>query len=295
MKTKKIAITIIGSIVIALAHSSALAQQPVITSFHGNGQLTWTNLPVTNGFTVQWAPAVTGPWSSNWLALDSLISTGSQTTAAVPMFYRVAQGFTLASMRGTWIMSGGSQGNMFFIAQDDGVLSESGMFIPRGPAGYFMVGGGGRVTNTFVTTDSIITIPGTFASANLITLDPPYTSYVISRLQDASLCAGNWAGTLIQTNGPGMPASYPVSFSVDNRGLVTNLTGFIGVGIGRMFALTNGVAVGFFFTGYESNNGVYNQIKISGTLAGNTFAGSYFTDSGNGADAVLGTVSLTRQ
>ena len=298
MKTTKIAITIIGSIVIALAHSSALAQQPVITSFHGNGQLTWTNLPGTNGFTVQWAPAVTGPWSSNWLALDSLISTGSQTTAAVPMFYRVAQGFTLASMRGTWILSvsgGMPDGNIFFMAQDDGIISESGMFIPRGPAGYFTVGGGGRVTNTFVDADSIITIPGTFASANLITLDPPYTNVVVCRLQDASLCAGNWSGTLIQTNGPGMPASYPMSFSVDTRGLATNLTGFIGEGIGRMFALTNGVAVGFFFTGYESNNGVYNQIKISGTLAGNTFAGSYFTDSGNRSDAVLGTVSLTRQ
>jgi hypothetical protein len=295
MKTNKIAIAIIGGIVLALAHSSALAQQPVITSFNGNGQLTWTNLPGTNGFTVQWAPAVTGPWSSNWLALDSLVSTGSQSTTAVPMFYRVAQGFTLASMRGTWIFSGGTQGNMFAIAQDDGILSESGMFIPRGPAGYFTVGAGGRATNTFVTTDTTITLPGTFASANQITFDPPYTNFVVSRLQDASLCAGNWTGTLTQTNGPGMPASYPMSFSVDTRGLATNLTGFIGVGIGRMFALTNGVAVGFFFTGYESDNGVYNQIKISGTLVGDAFAGSYFTDSGNGADAVLGTVSLTRQ
>jgi len=41
-------------------------------------------IPQWNGFTVQWAPAVTGPWSSNWLALDSLVVTGSQTTASVP-------------------------------------------------------------------------------------------------------------------------------------------------------------------------------------------------------------------
>ncbi len=293
-KIQKLAITIAASIVIALAHASALAQ-PIITSLNGNGQLTWTNPPATNGFTVQWAPAATGPWSTNWEALDSLVVTGSQTTAAVPMFYRVAQGFTLASMRGIWIMSGGTQGNMFFIAQDDGILSESGMFIPRGPAGYFTVGVSGRVTNVFLTIDSTIVLPGTFASANLITLDPPYTSYVIGRLESAAQCAGNWTGTLSQTNGPGMPASYPMTFSVDTRGLVTNLTGFTGVAIGRMFALTNGTAVGFFFTGSESDNGVYNQIKISGILSGNTFAGSYYTDSGNGINAVLGTASLTRQ
>jgi hypothetical protein len=295
MKTQKIAITIAGSIVIALAYSSALAQQPVITSFQGNGQLTWTNLPGTNGFTVQWAPAVTGPWSSNWQALDSIVVTGVQTTVSVPMFYRVAQGFSCASMRGTWIMSDPTHGNTYFIAQDDGILSESAMFIPRGPAGYFTLGASGRLTNTFVTTESTITLPGTFASANLITLDPPYANSVIRRLEDASRCAGNWTGTLSQTNGPGMPASYPVTFSVDTRGLVTNFTGFTGVAIGRMFALTNGAAVGFFFTGRESDNGVYNQIKISGTLSGNTFTGSYYTDSGNGADAVLGTASLTRQ
>ena len=295
MKTKKIAITIIGGIVIAL-HSPALAQPPMTTSFQGNGQLTWTNLPGTNGFTVQWAPAVTGPWSSNWRALDSLISTGSQTSAAVPMFYRVAQGFTLASMRGTWLMGGGAQGNMFFIAQDDGILSESGMFIPRGPACYFTVGAGGRVTNTFVPADGApITLPGTFAGANLIILDPPYTNFVISRLDDASRCDGNWTGTLSQTNGPGMPASYAVNYSVDNRGLVSNFAGFPGAAIGRMFALANGVAVGFFFTGDQSSNGVYWEIKISGTLAGNSITGSYYTDSGNGTNAVLGTVSLTRQ
>lgn len=278
-----------------LAGWPALAQQPVITSFQGNGQLTWTNPPGTNGFTVQWAPTLAGPWSSNWLALDSLVVTGSQTTAAVPMFYRVAQGFSLASMRGTWIMSGGAHGNQFFIAQDDGYLSESAMFIPRAPAGYFTVDASGRCTNTFVLNHNLpFTLSGTFASANSITLDPPFTSSALSRLDDASRCAGNWAGTLSQTNGPGMPASYPVTFSVDTRGLVSSLTGFTGTAIGRMFALTNGTAVGFFFTGDQSN-GVYWEIKVSGTLMGNTFAGSYFTDSGNGADAVLGTASLTRQ
>ena len=297
MKTKKIAITIAGSIIIALAQISALAQQPVITSFHGNGQLTWTNLPGTNGFTVQWAPALTGPWFTNWQALDSFIVTNSQTTAAVPMFYRVAQGFTPASVRGTWIMVGTTAGflNNYFIAQDDGTLSEGFLFNMKHPAGYFTVGAGGRFTNTFVGNQSM-TLSGTFASANLINWDPPYTNIVTSRLDDASRCAGNWTGTLSQTNGSGTPVSYPVSFSVDNRGMATSFTGFAGPAMGRMFALTNGAAVGFFSLGKDNDvNGVYWEIAISGTLTGNTFSGSYNTDSGSGANAVLGTVSLIRQ
>jgi hypothetical protein len=296
VKPKRIAIT--GSLIVALAQSLAQAQQPVITSFQGNGQLTWTNLTGTNGFGVQWAPAVTGPWSANWNALDSLITSNSQTTVPVPMFYRVAQGFSLASMRGTWILTGATHGNIYFIAQDDGILSESAMFIPRGPAGFFTMNAGGRVTNTFMTTDSeTITLPGTFANANLITLDAPYSALVLSRLDDASRCAGNWAGTLVSTNGSDLGNNYPVSFSVDARGLVTNFTGFTGPGVGRMFALTNGAAVGFFAPGSGNNdiNGVYDQIKISGTLSGNSFTGSYSTDSGNGPDAILGTASLTLQ
>lgn len=282
----------------ALASLSALAQQPVITSFHGNGQLTWTNPPGTNAFTVQWAPAVTGPWSSNWLALDSLVVTGSQTTAAVPMFYRVAQGFSPASVRGTWILSNTADDNSYFIAQDDGIVSEGGTFNMKHPAGYFTVAANGRFTITFVGNDTL-TVSGTLVSANLINPDPPYANAVARRVENASRCAGNWTGTLIQTNGPGTPASYPVTVSVDTRGLVTNVTGAAGPAMGRMFALTNGVAAGFLSMGKDNDdvngNGAYWQIAISGSLFGNTLSGSYSTDSGNGADAIRGTVSLTRQ
>jgi hypothetical protein len=301
MKTLRIAIAMAGSIVLALAPSAGLAQPPVITSFQSNGQLTWTNVTATNGFAVQWAPAVTGPWSSSWDALASLITSGSQTTVPVPAFYRVAQGFSLASMRGTWIytdaVNSPTNGGFYFTAEEDGILSESAIFIPRGPAGLFTVDVGGRVTNTFLFTGGGgITLPGTFVSPNIIKMDPVISpNGVLSRVDDASRCAGNWTGTLFQTNGPGTPTNYPVSFSADPRGLVTNFTGFTGLGIGRIFALTNGAAVGFFTPGNYNDNGVYDQFRISGTLTGNSLMGSYKTDSGSGAQAVLGTASLTRQ
>jgi len=296
MKRHKAAVA--GGLAVAMIWASASAQQPIITSFPGNGALAWTNLPATNGFTVQWAPAVTGPWSTNWQALDSLVSTGAVNSVSVPMFYRVAQGFAPSSLRGVWIMVGGSgaTANNYFIAQDDGTLSETGMFNMKHPAGYFSISTSGTITATFVGDDSGAAT-GIFAGANLINFGPPLTNFVaVSRLDDTTRCAGTWTGALSQTNGPGTPISYPVSFIVDARGLATSFTGFAGPCMGRFFALSSGAAVGFVSLGKSDGaNGAYWEISLSGTLAGNTFSGSYGTDSGDGASAVLGAASFTRQ
>ncbi len=71
--------------VLVLATLSALAQT-TISSFPGNEQLTWTNSPGTNGFGIEWAPIVAGPWSASWHTLDSVITTTTQKTVSVPMF-----------------------------------------------------------------------------------------------------------------------------------------------------------------------------------------------------------------
>ena len=298
MKITSIAIKAAPTFALAVACVVARGQQPVITSFPGNGQLTWTNQSGTNGFTVQWAPSVTGPWLQSWSALDSLICTGSQTSVSVPMFYRVAKGFSLASQRGVWILNGpasadGQNVSVYYIAQDDGIISESGAFIPRGPAGFFTIDLTGRVTNTFVLRLSpAVTIAGTFAGANQIMPDAPYASFTIRRVEDASRCAGAWSGTLYQTNIlAGIATNYPVSFTVDGRGLVTSFSGFPGHTIGRLFALTSGTVAGFFFTGTSLSDD-YSQIRVSGSLSGNAIDGTFENNSDYGR---LGTVSLTRQ
>lgn len=285
--------------VLALAIQSALAQT-TITSFPGNGQLTWTNSPGTNGFSVEWAPTVTGPWSTSWRTLDSPITTSTQKTVSVPMFYRVKQGFSLASGRGVWIFDTTSKGNMFYIALGDGIVSESAMFIPQSPQGFFTVDTtSGKVTNTFAFRGGgAFAISGRFVGADRIALDTIpglMTNGIASRLEDASRCAGSWTGNLYPTNSATDTVTHPISFSVDSRGLVTGFTGFSGNPIGRLFALTNGVAVGFFYTG-EGDNGNplenYNQIRISGTLSGNTIQGIYHLDEGN--PLPRGTFTLTR-
>ena len=298
MKTTKFAMKTATVMSFALTCSLTLAQQLLITSFQGNGQLTWTNPPGTNGFTVQWAPTLVGPWSSGWQALDSLVVTGAQTTAAVPMFYRVAEGFSFASQRGVWILNGpvsfmGQNASVYYIAQDDGIISESGAFIPRGPAGFFTVDLSGRVTNTFVLgRSSAVVVSGSFGGPNQILPDPPNTGMTIRRVEDLARCAGAWSGTLYQTNTVyGALTNYPVTFNVDARGLVTGFTGFPGDTIGRMYALTNGTVAAFFFTGTLQSDD-YNQIRVSGTLSGNAVSGAFENNSNYG---ILGSVLLNRQ
>ncbi len=281
MTTLRQFIPFVASIIAALVHSCALAQGPLITSFQGNGQLTWTNLVGTNGFTVQWAPAVTGPWSSNWHALDSIISTGAQTTVSVPMFYRTVQGFSLASMRGLWIGASPINGNVYFRAEDGGLLSEVGIFNLRTPNGYFNVTPSGTVTLTFLLKDGPFTFSGQIGQ-------PTNALGTLFRVHHAALCAGAWSGSLSQTNGVGSPVAYPISFEVDSYGWVTNFIGFSPIVTGRLYAVTNGPVAAFITTG---DSGAYNQIQISGTLTGNVITGAYEVDQSD----IGGTVSMTRQ
>jgi len=278
---------IAGSLVVVLAYAAALAQQPLITSFHGNGQLTWTNLSGTNGFAVLWAAEATGPWSSDWHALDSIVSMSTQTTVSVPMFYRVAQGFSPASMRGLWIASFPTSEAVYFRAEDDGLLSEVGMFNLRTPNGYFTVSPGGTATVTWLSKSGGPSVVFSFQLGQQTN-----ASGGLFRVGNAALCAGHWSGSLSQTSGPGTPVTYPVSFEVDSSGWIINLAGFSPVVTGRLYAITNGPAAGFITTGEK---GLYNQIAISGTLTGNTLTGSYDADYSTGPGAFLGTVSLTRQ
>jgi len=148
----------------------------------------------------------------------------------------------------------------------------------------------GRVTNTLVYRHSApVVAPGIFAGPNQILLDPPYTGTTVRRVEDITRCAGAWTGSLFQTNvAYGSTTNYPVTFNVDNRGLVADLTGFQTNSTGRVFALTNGTVAAFFFTAADDD---YDQIRVSGTLSGNTVLGTFENNSDFG---ILGFVVLSR-
>jgi len=81
-----------NTIILAIAMVTTLAygQGVVIDGFHNNGTLSWSNsLPNVSSFRVEWAPTLTGQWSSTWADLVSIPGTQQTYTVCVPMFYRV--------------------------------------------------------------------------------------------------------------------------------------------------------------------------------------------------------------
>jgi hypothetical protein len=277
------------------------AQKFVITAFQPNGQLTWTNAPGTNAFAVQWTPALTGSWASAAPPLDLTVSTNSQTTVSVPLappvgFYRVAEGFGLQSLHGAWIspqFGVTNVGSIYFMANGNGTLTNFGAYNLATPPGFYNVSNAGGVTLTVDALHGTNIITGQFvpprqilftgSSTNLATLALP--------VANVALCAGTWSGTLTETNDPNGLKNYSVSLTVATNGSV-NLSGDF-TGAGWMFSLapTNGALASFFTT---TSAGNYDQFSITATLNGNAITGTFNTDSGSGASAVDGTVSLTR-
>ena len=73
-----------------LATLSALGQAPVISSFGQNGQLVCTDLQPGSTASVEWASSVQGPWTNNWVGLESVTADSKGLIqVSVPMFYRV--------------------------------------------------------------------------------------------------------------------------------------------------------------------------------------------------------------
>ena len=107
MKNMKRATAIIG-MALGLWTSAALGQDPVITSFPGNGQLSWTNASDSNAlYRVEWAAQAGGPWQrtfDNIGSLDGLTATGF--TVSVPMFYRVVMATNPPPLGMVWIDGG---------------------------------------------------------------------------------------------------------------------------------------------------------------------------------------------
>ena len=93
---------------LGLALGAASAQEPIIASFSGNGQLTWTNAVNNHArYRIEWAAQATGPWFrtfANIGSLDAHSATGFAVT--VPMFYRVVMATNPPPAGMVWIEGG---------------------------------------------------------------------------------------------------------------------------------------------------------------------------------------------
>lgn len=91
-----------------LTASVCIGQEPVITAYHGNGQLSWTNAVNSNAlYRVEWAAQAGGPWQRNFDSIGSLDGrSAAGFTVSVPMFYRVVMTTTQPPVGMVWIDGG---------------------------------------------------------------------------------------------------------------------------------------------------------------------------------------------
>ena len=290
MKTIKLIGKLCLLMFFAVVTGSASAQT-TITSFNRNGQLTWTNAPGTNGFSVEWASTLTGPWSSSWQGLDSVVTTATQTTVSVPMFYRVRTGFATASLRGPWILANGTNNYSYALFDGAGTVTELGLFYPGSPCGTYTVQSNGAMTlSLFFLHDGSLTFQGTFASGQQIVINPVTNNIQMFQVSNSSACQGHWSGTLIETGG----TTTTVSFDVDATGLISNCTGLPAYVFGRMLSDPGNRVAAFFRNGASADN-PYNQVQVSGTLSNNNMNGVFYLDLGQAVNTIAGTATLQRQ
>jgi len=269
----------------------------VITSFHGNGELTWTNAPGEHSFVVEWSPnLVDGQWHNSWEDLMLVSTTGTEHTVSVPMFYRVKSDTNdySSAFSGPWFMYNTAYdpededsmpyGSIIF--GGDGSISAYGAFDQGVPAGFYSYLPNGHFCISLLCAsrrdhppddiDFVVNLTGQLDSpahgVGEWTFFPPQgarSTFEFAPVPE-STCQGDWTGTLVDTNAP--PQTNAVAFTVTATGLVTNFTGFTAPVTGHMFADTNSNVYAFFWTG---DTGDYTEIKVFGSLTNDSASGVF--------------------
>jgi CubicO group peptidase (beta-lactamase class C family) len=89
VRKHKNTIRLAGALALVLAAAPALGRPPVLASFGRNGELVCTNLLPGSAASVQWAAAVTGPWTNSPPGLDAVtVDPHGAIRVNVPMSYQ---------------------------------------------------------------------------------------------------------------------------------------------------------------------------------------------------------------
>ena len=164
-------------------------QQPVITSFSGNGILVCTNLQTGTVASVEWASSLSGPWN-NWAGtagLDAVTVAGNGTiTVSVPMFYRV---------RGTVFTTN--------TVSTTNTTTSDGMALI--PAGSFTVGD--TLYDEFDAIPTSVTVSAFYMDTNLVSLSQWQTVYTYATNRSYALYQSTYNGFYVAG---GKAANHPV-------------------------------------------------------------------------------------
>ena len=274
----------------ALVTGPINAASPVITSFQGNGELTWAS-STDETYRMEWASdLLTGLWYRDWWDLNRVISAGTETTVSVPMFYRVVHDTTTYDntiFDTPWFLRAGEK-VLYFIGDGAGTIDDVSFFNIDDPMGLYDIFSDGSLCMIFPQGASD---PNFGLIGQLITLEygeaKRPSDIEIIKVTDLSLCQGSWSGTLDETYPVSQQKS--ISFNVSSTGVVTSVTGLAPPVTGYMFAISDGTLVCFLRTGELDG---YNQVWLTGDLSGNSATGYYNIDLTG--DDPNGTFSLAR-
>lgn len=267
------------------------AAAPVITSFHGNGDLTWTS-SLGESYRVEWASDLTsGLWYRDWWDLNYVTGSGTETTVSVPMFYRVVHDTTTYDntlFSTAWFLRAGATA-LYFIGDGAGTIDDFSSFNIGTPPGLYKIFSDGSVCMILQqgSSDPNVGLIGQLTSLEYGTAKRPMDLELI-KVTDVSLCQGSWSGTLTETTPVSQQKS--ISFDVTSAGVVENFTGFAATVDGYMFAISDGTLVCFLRTGELD---AYNQVWLTGELSGNSATGTFNIDTSEGGEP-NGTFSVTR-
>ena len=188
--------------------------------------------------------------------------------------------YSNATLYGPWLIEVPEEARVFIIGDGMGSLTGHAMFNEADPPGSYQVQPDGAYTLTTNFEDIAVTFLGTLTSPTEGTLRVDTMIGTITKVVDISICQGTWSGTLTES---GTSNTYEITFTVDQNGQITSLTGFAGPIAGQMFSQT-GRAIAFFTTGRTDP---YNQIKITGNISGNSLSGAYEINNGDDEDGIV--------
>lgn len=128
--------------------TAGLASGVAITSFSGNGILTWTNAQTPSVCHVEWAPSLTSRWSCSWDSLSGILVTNPSCSVAVPMFYRVVcEPLALTNALALYLPMNGDASDKS-TSHADGVVSGAALTndrLERASCAYYFNGGNTQI------------------------------------------------------------------------------------------------------------------------------------------------------
>lgn len=190
--------------------------------------------------------------------------------------------YSNTSLAGVWLlMSAAGNDPVYFIGDGTGTMIDFAAYNLPSSAGSYSVQADGSFTMTIQNTNNpAIVVSGTLTSATTgSSLDNHGNVGTAIKVADIAACQGTWSGSLNDTT------PLAITFSVDANGTITSATGLTAPVTGKMFC-DSGKAVAFFRTGATD---AFGQLRVSGTLSGSSFSGSFDNDG-----SAVGTAILTK-